>query len=456
MAIPFHSARKGARGGCHPAAHASILSAAKLRLHSHHIGVTRGRQLITTIARYLLTTLVWLIIILCLAITIIPRFLDHTYYHGAISNHYDGARFRNIDSGDTQAASPAAASRLGFAWRVLTGGGQRAAWPDSVPVTPGYPDPALTGCPVLTGGARPENWGRCAQQPAADDAMSANWIGHATVLVQTKGFAMLTDPVWSNRAGPFGIGPARVAAPGMRIDDLPKINLIVLSHNHYDHFDLATLKHLWERDHPVIVTALGNDAILKDAGIDAVALDWGGERKLGDVTVRVTRNHHWSSRWGVDRNRALWSSFLIDTPAGRVFFAGDTGFGDGAWAQEAIADGKPVRFAILPIGAFRFQPGQMDVDSHMGPVQSVEIWNRMGRPQTLAVHWGTFRLSNEGYNTPPRMLAEVLRCAGGPADVFTPWKFGEAHRIDPVAAIPALDNARIRACVNDPKVKALP
>lgn len=408
----------------------------------------------TTIARYVLTTVVWLVITLCLAFTIIPRFLDHVYYTGPETNHYDGARFHNIEGDDPQ-TSPAARSRLGFMWRILTGGGGRAAWPDHVTVTPGKPHPALNPCPQLTGGAHVENWGRCAT-PIADDAMSANWIGHATVLVQTKGFAMLTDPVWANRVGPFGIGPRRVAAPGMRLEDLPKINLIVLSHNHYDHFDIKTLKYLWDRDHPLIVTGLGNDTILKDAGIDAVALDWGAQRQLGDVTIRVTRNHHWSSRWGTDRNRALWASFVIDTPAGRVFFAGDTGFGDGAWPQEAIADGRPIRFAILPIGAFRFQPGQMDVDSHVGPVQSAEIWNTLGRPETLAIHWGTFRLSNEGYNTPPRMLAAVLHCAGAEPGRFGPWAFGTAHLIGPVRASPALDDARIRACANDPAVKALP
>ena len=411
--------------------------------------------MLTTIARYLLITVVWVMIVLCLAVTIIPRFLDHTYYHGAVSDHYDGARFHNIDAERDQ-SSPAAASRLGFAWRALTGGTTRAAWPDHVAVTPRQPHPALNPCPTLTGGARTENWGRCAQTPVADDAMSANWIGHATVLVQTKGFAMLTDPVWSDRVGPLGIGPSRVAAPGIAIDDLPKINLIVLSHNHYDHFDIPTIKYLWERDRPLIITPLGNDAILKAAGLEAVGLDWGQERKLGDVTIRVTRNHHWSSRWGVDRNRALWASFRIDTPAGRVFFAGDTGLGDGRWPQEAIADGKPVRLAILPIGAFRFRPGEMHVDSHLGPVQSVEVWNRMGRPQTLGIHWGTFRLSNEGYDTPPRMLAEVLRCAGAASDVFTTWRFGEAHLIGPASSAPALDDARIRACANDPEVKALP
>lgn len=429
----------------------------------------------------------WLLIVAGLALTIVPRFLDRIYYEGTAGAHFDGARFFNPDGEDT-AAPPTGGSRFGFIWRTVTGADGRPAWPDTVAVTPGYGDARLIRCPALTGAARVENWGRCNPGAMAIGAMSATWVGHATMLVQTPGFAMLTDPIWAERAGPYGVGPRRVTAPGIAIDDLPRIDLIVVSHNHYDHMDLVTLKALWDRDRPHIVTSLGNDSILRAAGIGAgapervIALDWNEALNqtatcAGDPsataapcpswTVHVTRNHHWGSRWGSDRNRALWSSFTIDTPSGRVFFAGDTGFGDGQWAREAMAapgpggagpagTATPVRLAILPIGAFRFVPGQMGTGSHIGPREAIKIWNRLGRPLSVGVHWGAFRLSYEARDTPPQMLSALLRCAGAnPAD-FTSWRIGQSMAVPPAQTVPAIDEARVDSCATTATVRALP
>ena len=419
--------------------------------------------MVRKILGYGAATILCLCILCLLALALVPAFLDHIYYTGPQSSHYDGERFYNPD-GNQDIMSPAAGSRLGFAWRVLTGRSDRAAWPDRVNVARGLPWPALAPCPALTGGARVENWANCARTPPPADMMSANWIGHASTLVQVPGLAILTDPVFSDSVGPFGIGPSRVARPGVAIDDLPKIGLIVISHNHYDHMDLDSLEKLWRRDRPTIIVSLGNEKILASRGIPAIALDWGQNRRITDsvtggaANVRVVRNHHWSSRWGSDRSRALWSAFVIDTGAGRIFFAGDTGFGDGRWGAEAVADGVSVRLAILPIGAFRFRPGQMHVDSHMGPVETARIWNSMGRPTTIPMHWGTIRLSNEAYFTPPNMLAAVLRCAGAgeSAARFAAWPIGPARLIPPVTTSPAISDARIAACANDPAVQALP
>jgi L-ascorbate metabolism protein UlaG (beta-lactamase superfamily) len=425
-----------------------------------------------------LWTVAWLLIVLGLAITIVPRFLDRIYYDGAAGPHFDGARFFNPDGEDT-ARLPGGGSRGGFIWRYLTGSDGRPDWPDRVAVTPGYGDPALVPCPRLSGGARVENWRRCNRSALTPGAMSATWIGHATVLVQTPGFAMLTDPIWADRAGPMGIGPRRVAAPGIAIADLPRIDLIVVSHNHYDHMDLAALKALWDRDRPQIITSLGNDAILRNAGIGdgaperLIALDWNEslnqQASCADEgpacpswAVHVTRNHHWGSRWGVDRNRALWSSFTVDTPSGRVFFAGDTGMGDGRWPGEAARiPGPPIRLAILPIGAFRFQPGQLGIGSHIGPPDAIRVWNRLGRPQTVGIHWGTFRLSSEAYATPPRMLSALMTCVGAPTPQrFTTWRIGRSHSVAPLVdgagtAAPPIDEARINPCAQTPMVRAL-
>jgi len=343
----------------------------------------------TRILRPIGATLLWLVVLILMAVVIVPRFLDRRYYAGPVSGHFDGHRFFNPDGDDT-ARVPTGGSRGGFLWRQATGGDGRPEWRVTLPVETSRPEARVDG-----------------------ERMVATWIGHATVLVQTAGLNILTDPVWSDRAGPFGFGPKRVVAPGVAFDDLPKIDLIVVSHNHYDHLDLATLKRLWDRDQPLIVTSLGNDAILRSAGIDARALDWRESMAVRGQAVRVhvTRNHHWSSRWFTDRNRALWSSFVVTLPRGNLFFAGDTGFGDGGWANEAAALG-PIRLALIPIGAFRFEPGQMRTGSHIGPVEAVEVFRRLGASRAIPIHWGTFRLSYEAWDTPPLLLDAALRCAG--------------------------------------------
>jgi L-ascorbate metabolism protein UlaG (beta-lactamase superfamily) len=277
--------------------------------------------------------------------------------------------------------------------------------------------------------------------------MLATWVGHATLLVQADGVNILTDPVWSDTAGPFGMGPKRFAEPGIRFEDLPKIDVVLVSHNHYDHMDLTTLKRLWDRDRPLIVTSLGNDRVIAEAGIPALALDWGQR-----VTVRpgidavATRNHHWDSRWFADRDRALWSSFVVALPHGNFFFSGDTGLGDGKWPAEAAALG-PIRLAAIPIGAFRFDEGQMANGSHIGPPDAIRVWDGLGRPRAIPIHWGTFRLSREGYDTPPRMLDAMLRCAGEDPVRFAAVRIGEPATIAPLGPVPpAPDLAAMEAC----------
>jgi L-ascorbate metabolism protein UlaG (beta-lactamase superfamily) len=263
--------------------------------------------------------------------------------------------------------------------------------------------------------------------------------------------------VWSESAGPFGLGPRRVTRPGIAFDDLPRIDLILVSHDHYDHMDIATLKRLWDRDRPVIVTSLGNDAVMANAGIPAKALDWGGRVGVRPgIEVIVNRGHHWDSRWFADRNRALWSSFVVRLPGGNIVFAGDTGFGDGRWADEAAAYG-PVTLALLPIGAFRFVPGQMGIGSHIGPVDAVEVYRRTGAPRAIAIHWGTFRLSYEAYDTPPKLLAEAMRCTGqsGFRAVAVGVPQAIARYTAPTGVKPMPRDALLK-CLDTPKVRALP
>lgn len=383
-------------------------------------------------------TLLFLVIAIGLLATIVPRFLDRIYYRGPESGHFDGQRFFNPDGEDT-AAPPGGGGRGGFFWRQLTD--DRPPWPDAVPVRPARPEPRVEG-----------------------DRMVATWVGHATVLVQTGGLNILTDPIWSDRASPFSFfGPRRVAQPGIRFDDLPPIDLVLVSHNHYDHMDLATLKRLWDRDRPRVVTSLGNDAILRSRGIEATALDWNGAaavrgRAGGAAAVHVVRNHHWGSRWFTDRNRALWSAFLVRLAGGNLFFAGDTGLGNGRWPAEARRLG-PIRLALIPIGAFRFVPGQMQSGSHIGPIYAAEVHDRLGASTSLPIHWGTFRLSYEGYRTPPELLRATLRCTRQTG--FAPVQIGRPVAIPPIGsrpprpAAPRLTPDQLETCLNTPAVRAL-
>ncbi|OYY67773.1 MAG: Zn-dependent hydrolase [Sphingomonas sp. 28-63-12] len=386
-------------------------------------------------ARIIGTTIFFAVIALCLALTIVPHFLDAIYYRGPVTAHFDGERFRNPDRDDSIRRMPRGKAG-GYLWRRLTGQEADAApgWPEHI---------AVTARPVA---AR-----------VMGDAMVATWVGHATFLVQTQGLNILTDPIWSDRAGPFGIGPERVAPPGIAFDRLPKIDLVLVSHDHYDHMDLATLKRLWDRDRPLIISSLGNDAVIGQVGVPARTLDWGGRISVRPgIEVIVNRNHHWGSRWLSDKNRALWSSFVVRLPHGNLFFAGDTGAGDLKWADEAARYG-PVRLALIPIGAFRFSPGQMGDWSHIGPVDAVEVARRLGASRSIGMHWGTFRLSSEGYDTPPRLLAAAMACTRQRGQ-FDAVEIGQPVRIASYtspAGTTAMPRAALLACLDTPSVRAM-
>jgi len=356
------------------------------------------------------TLFLFLLVGLCFAPSLIPPFLDRTYYEGPRSGHFDGERFFNPTSG------PPAVPHGGPArfFNRFIGSSERAQWPEHVPVTPTVPPRRVEG-----------------------EEMLVTWIGHATVLVQTQGLNILTDPIWSERASPFAsIGPRRVRAPGVRFEDLPKIDLVLVSHNHYDHMDLPTLKRLWQRDRPTIVTSLGNDTILKGEGVDATALDWGAGWSIaplcppgtpcGEVDVRVDRNHHWSARWGTDRNRALWSAFTVKLPGGNLFFAGDTGYGDGSWAEEAARRG-PIRLAILPIGAYL--PRDVMQANHMDPDEAVRVFEKLKATTALGMHWGTIQLTFEGIDDPPKRLAAARRARGIAAERFLTTEVGRSFKV---------------------------
>lgn len=341
----------------------------------------------------------------------LPGFLDNVYYRGPISEHFDGDRFFNPDGqfGTGGSKRPSLGRLVSF---ML--GRERAVWPEHIPVSPTVPARHIEG-----------------------PQMVATWVGHATVLVQTQGLNILTDPIWSERASPFTFtGPKRVRAPGVRFDDLPKIDIVLLSHNHYDHMDMPTLKRLWERDRPLIVTGLGNDTLLARNGIPSVVRDWGGRVPVKPgVEVIVERVHHWGSRWMSDRNRALWSGFTVTLPGGNLFFTGDTGWGDGSWVTEAAQRGRP-RLALIAVGAFR--PRELMSGNHIGPEEAVDVFKALGAESAIGVHWGTFQLSSEAVNEPREVLDEVLKRERIEPRRFQAVEPGQSLNVPASTAMPSL------------------
>ncbi len=252
------------------------------------------------------------------------------------------------------------------------------------------------------------------------------WIGHATVLVEMDGVRFLTDPIWSQTASPLSFaGPPRLAPPGLALDALPPIDFVVVSHNHYDHLDLSSLTALAERD-PLtwFIVPLANGELLRDAGITRVIeLDWTGTTRIGDVVVHCLPVQHWSKRTLLDDDRALWSSWAVTGPTRRFYFGGDTGYFEGF--REIGESLGPFDLAALPIGAYA--PREMMAASHMNPEEAWQAALDVRAAAVLGVHFGTFDLSDEASDEPPRRFRERAREGGREGDAWV-FSIGESRR----------------------------
>lgn len=230
------------------------------------------------------------------------------------------------------------------------------------------------------------------------DGLRITLVNHSTVLLQQSGSHILTDPFWSERPSPLTwAGPRRRRDPGVKWADLPRIDTVLLSHNHYDHLDLATLRRLSDRGPLQFIVPIGLARLLQSRGIGPVReLDWGESLPLGKIKIHSVPALHFSARGLFDRNRTLWCGYMIETADRLVYFAGDTAFGDHFAAIRARFG--PPRLALLPIGAY--EPRWFMSPVHMCPEEAVKAHEILGAKTTIAIHHGTFQLADEGLDTP--------------------------------------------------------
>jgi L-ascorbate metabolism protein UlaG (beta-lactamase superfamily) len=326
------------------------------------------------------------------------------YYNGPVSDHFDGTRFFNPHG------PPPKRGRDVWRWFVdRRRRGVKSKWPAWAP------SPFADRPPARVEGRA---WRIC-------------YVGHASLLIQTAGLNMLLDPVWSKRASPFRfVGPKRVNDPGIAFADLPPIDVVLVSHGHYDHLDLATLSRIAATHRARVITPLGNDTIMRshDQAIAAEGHDWGGRIALGDgLEVTLVPTQHWTARSLSDRNMALWASFVIETPGGRILFVADSGYGEGRNFRELRERHGPFRLAILPIGAY--EPRWFMRDQHMNPAESVKALIDCGAELALAHHHGTFQLTDEAIDAPPAALAEALDDAGIAPERFRVLRPGQVWEL---------------------------
>ncbi|TCA15994.1 hypothetical protein E0H68_10870 [Rhizobium leguminosarum bv. viciae] len=298
------------------------------------------------------------------------------YYNGPVSDHFDGTHFFNPDGIEP----------LGFRdllrWQFGVG---RERWPQSVP----SPYPAAKPDPCVDG-----------------EDLRVTMVGHATMLVQVAGLNILTDPVWSERVSPFAFaGPKRVVQPGIAFDDLPPIDLVLVSHNHYDHLDIATLRRLAAKHRPRVVTPLGNDTIIRRAvpDIQTTSMDWGERISHAGISIDAEPAHHWSARGTADRRMALWASFVLSTPAGKIYHVGDTD--EPRW----------------------FMKGQ-----HQNPQEAVIGMKLANAAYVAGHHFATFQLTNEAVDAPARALQDAMSEHDIPPERFRPLRAGEVFNVPAV------------------------
>ncbi len=321
-------------------------------------------------------------------------------YKGPVSDHFDGKEFFNQGN-----------VKLKDGWDMLKWMTKRdpGEWPEWVQSEYGPKPPEAVGIGELR----------------------ITFINHSTVLIQMDSLNIITDPVWSYRISPVDFtGPTRKRNPGIRFEDLPNIDYVLVSHNHYDHMDIPTLKDLKDKYDPVFIVPVGNKAFLIGKGITkAYELDWWNEMTLEqNAKLTLVPAQHFSMRGTCDRNTTLWGAFVIESQGGPVYFAGDTGFG--IHFQQIYDKFGPMRFSMLPIGAF--MPEDFMAPVHLSPAEAVDAHLIIKSRWSMGIHWGTFRQADDGLREPIDALKEAIGKNGLTSKDFSIFEHGTGYMIPPL------------------------
>lgn len=300
------------------------------------------------------------------------------------------------------------------------------AWQDDLPRRPQTPTPAVRA--DLDFIHRNAHAG-AAMEPAI------TWIGHATMLVQMGGRTLITDPMFSERASPVGFaGPQRAQPPGLALRELPRVDLVLVSHDHYDHLDEASVAALQAQPGgpPQFVAPLGVGRLLRDMGATRVTeLDWWDKTQVDGLEIVLTPAQHWSGRGLYDRMSTLWGGFAVFHESFHLFYSGDTGhspdFAEIAHRFAPRQRGSGFDLALLPVGAY--EPRWFMREQHVNPAEAVQIHREIGALRSVGVHWGTFELTDESLDEPPHALAEARRAQGVADEAFGVMAVGETRRL---------------------------
>ncbi|QJW88031.1 twin-arginine translocation pathway signal [Spirosoma taeanense] len=331
---------------------------------------------------------VGLLILLVLVVGLVVGYtISAPHYEGPISDHFDGREFLNLGG------AKAKGFREVIGWIMNRG---QTPWGAFHTNKPGPPPPARVN-------------GR---------EVRVTFVNHSTVLLQFDGLNVLTDPVYYERVSPVQFaGPRRNSPPGIRFDDLPKIDVLLLSHNHWDHLDIETVKRLCARDQPKVFCPLGVKAFLKQHNCqNLVEMDWRQSVAFNaQTTIHCVPAQHFSGRGMFDRNATLWAGYVIDSQvAGKLYFAGDSGYG--AFFRDIGQQFGPLRLALIPIGAYK--PPWFMSPIHCSPAEAVQIHKDVRSEQSVAIHFGTFPLADDGEMEPVNDLQQALAEKDIPADRF--------------------------------------
>ncbi|MDR9418999.1 MBL fold metallo-hydrolase [Gracilimonas sp.] len=327
--------------------------------------------------------MLWLIVLLTLTaicITFLGWMVSEPGYDGPATGHFNGSTFEN----------PGEVPDKDFfdvmKWYVQRDQGEWTAVPEEEVTFASKPADAVT------------------------DGMVITYVNHSTFLIQTAGVNILTEPVWSERVSPVSFaGPKRFRPAGVKLEDLPPIDLILISHNHYDHLDIKTLKKLNETFEPRVIVPLGVDQYLNKEGITKTeALTWWDENPIdSDITIHAVQAQHFSARGLFDRNKTFWSGYVIDTPSGSIYFAGDTGYGD---FFKEIGERYDITVGLIPIGAYK--PRWFMKPMHVNPEEAIQVHKDVGADISFGMHFGTFPLADDGMKDPENGFFEAMQKSG--------------------------------------------